>query len=210
MITVLICDDHTLLREGLKQILASMPDIVVADEASDGKEILKKAGERDYDVILLDIALPGRNGIDICKQLKSIKPHLNILMLSMYPEEQFALRSLRAGAAGYLTKNSVSTELIAAIRKVSRGERHISTSLAEALASNLTDRADKPTHEILSDREYEIMCMIATGKTITEIARELSLSINTISTHRARLLKKMNLKTNAELTYYAFQNRLVD
>lgn len=209
MITVLICDDHTLLREGLKQILAGMPDIVVADEAGDGKEVLKKAGARDYDVILLDIALPGRNGIDICKQLKSMKPHLNILMLSMYPEEQFALRSLRAGAAGYLTKNSVSTELIAAIRKVSRGERHISTSLAEALASNLTDRADKPTHEILSDREYEIMCMIATGKTITEIAEELSLSINTISTHRARLLKKMNLKTNAELTYYAFQKRLV-
>ena len=210
MITVLIADDHTLLREGLKQILASTPDIVVADEAGDGKEILKKAGERDYDVILLDIALPGRNGIDICKQLKSIKPYLNILMLSMYPEEQFALRSLRAGAAGYLTKKSVSTELIIAIRRVSKGERHISTSLAEALASDLTNRASKPAHEILSDREYEIMCMIATGKTITEIARELSLSINTISTHRARLLKKMNLKTNAELTYYAFQNRLVD
>jgi len=210
MITVLIVDDHTLLREGLKQILASTPDIVVADEAGDGKEVLKKVGERDYDVILLDIALPGRNGIDICKQLKSMKPHLNILMLSMYPEEQFAFRSLRAGAAGYLTKKSVPTELITAIRKVSKGGRHISTSLAEALASDLTNRASKPAHEILSDREYEIMCMIATGMTITEIARELSLSINTISTHRRRLLKKMNLKTNAELTYYAFQNRLVD
>ncbi len=210
MITVLVADDHTLLREGLKQILASTPDIVIADEAGDGKEVLKKVRERDYDVILLDIAMPGRNGIDICKQLKSMKPHLNILMLSMYPEEQFALRSLRAGAAGYLTKKSVSTELITAIRKVSKGERHISNSLAEALAYDLTDRASKPAHEILSDREYEIMCMITAGKTITEIARELSLSINTISTHRARLLKKMNLKTNAELTYYAFQNRLVD
>lgn len=210
MITVLVADDHTLLREGLKQILASTPDIVVADEAGDGKEVLKKAGERNYDVILLDIAMPGRNGIDICKQLKSMKPHLNILMLSMYPEEQFALRSLRAGAVGYLTKKSVPTELISAIRKVSKGERHISTSLANALASDLTDRASKPAHEILSDREYEIMCMIAAGKTLTEVARELSLSINTISTHRSRLLKKMNLRTNAELTYYAFQNRLVD
>lgn len=210
MITVLVADDHTLLREGLKQILASTPDIVVADEAGDGKEVLKKAGEKDYDVILLDIAMPGRNGIDICKQLKSMKPHLNILMLSMYPEEQFALRSLRAGAAGYLTKKSVSTELITAIRKVSGGGRYISTSLADALASDLTDRTSRPVHEILSDREYEIMGMIATGKTITEIARELSLSINTISTYRARLLKKMNLRTNAELTYYAFHNRLVD
>jgi DNA-binding NarL/FixJ family response regulator len=209
MITVLIADDHTLLREGLKQILASTPDIVVADEAGDGKEVLKKVGERDYDVILLDIAMPGRNGIDICKQLKRSKSHQNILMLSMYPEEQLALRSLRAGAAGYLTKKSVSTELITAIRKVSKGERHISTSLADALASDLTNRSSKPAHEILSDREYEIMCMIATGKTITEIARELLLSKNTISTHRTRLLKKMNLKTNAELTYYAFKNRLV-
>ena len=210
MITVLIADDHTLLREGLKQILASTPDIVVADEAGDGKEVLKKVGERDYDVILLDIAMPGRSGIDICKQLKRSKPHLNILMLSMYPEEQLAFRSLRAGAAGYLTKKSVSTELIVAIRRVSKGEKHISTSLADALASDLIYRASKPAHEILSDREYEIMCMIATGKTLTEIARELSLSINTISTHRGRLLRKMNLKTNAELTYYAFQNRLVD
>ena len=210
MITVLIADDHTLLREGLKQILASTTDIVVADEAANGEEVLKKAGEKDYDVIILDIAMPGRNGIDICKQLKSIKPHLNILILSMHPEEQFALRSLRAGAAGYLTKKSVSTELITAIRKVYKGGKHISTSLADALASDLTDRTSRLVHEILSDREYEIMYMITTGKTITEIARELSLSINTISTYRARLLKKMNLKTNAELTYYAFHNRLVD
>jgi len=210
MISVLIADDHAILREGLKQILASTPDIVVADEADNGKEIIRKIGERDYDVILLDIAMPGRNGIDICKQLKSIKPHLNVLILSMYPEEQFALRALRAGAAGYLTKKSVSAELITAIRKVSKGERYISSSLAEAMASKITDPTSYPRHESLSDREFEIMCMIAKGRTLTEIARELTLSINTVSTHRARILKKMNLKTNAELTYYSFQNRLVD
>lgn len=209
MISVLIADDHALLREGLKQILASTQDITVVDEASDGKEVIQKVGETDYDVILLDIAMPGRNGIDICKQLKKMKPHLHILMLSMYPEEQFAIRALRAGASGYLTKNGVATELIAAIRKVANGEMHISNSLAESLASHLTDPSGEKVHDMLSDREFEIMCMIASGMTIAEISQELSLSISTVSTYRARILNKMGLKTSAELTYYAFQNKLI-
>ena len=210
MIRVLIVDDHTLVREGLKQILASNPEISVAGEAGDGREVLSKIRERDYDVIILDISMPGRSGVDVLKQVKSIRPEQNVLMLSMYPEEQFALRSLRAGASGYLTKRSASTELVDAIRKISKGHRYISPSLAEVLASDLSRTGSEVPHETLSDREYEIMRLIARGKTITEIGRELSLSVNTVSTYRSRIMKKMNLKTNAELTYYAFQNRLVD
>jgi two-component system invasion response regulator UvrY len=210
MIKILVADDHTLVREGLKQIFSSLPDIVVADEASNGKEVLNKVWKNDYGVVLLDISLPGRSGLDILKQLKCIKPELPVLILSMHPEEQYAVRALRSGAAGYLTKDSVPAELIEAIRKVSLGKKYITYSLAEKLAFELDADSQKPLYETLSDREYQVMCMIASGKTVSQIARELSLSVKTISTHRAHILEKMKMKNNAQLTHYAIKLGLVD
>jgi two-component system invasion response regulator UvrY len=210
MIKILVVDDHTIVREGLKKILVDTPDMVVADEASNGQEVIKKVGNNDYDLILLDISLPGRSGLDVLKQLKCTKPKLPILILSMHPEEQYAVRSLRAGASGYLTKQSVSNELIDAIRKVAQGRKYITPSLAEKLAFELVVDARKLPHETLSDREYQVMCMIGSGKTVKEIAETLSLSVRTISTHRAHILKKMKMKNNAQLTFYAIRNALVD
>jgi len=211
MIKILVADDHAIVREGLKQILADIPDIVVADEASSGQEVLKKASEHDYDLVLLDITMPDISGLDILKELKSKRPEFHILVLSIHPEEQYAVRALRAGASGYLTKESAPDELITAIRKTSLGGKYISSSLAEKLAFDLeTGGAEKPLHQALSDREYQVMCMIASGKTVKEIAEELLLSIKTISTYRSRVLQKMQLKNNAELTRYAILNRLVD
>jgi two-component system invasion response regulator UvrY len=210
MIRILIADDHTIVRQGLKQILAETPDMVVADEASNGQEVLAKVWNNDYDVVLLDISMPGRSGIDILKQLKGERPKLPILILSMYSEEQYAMRALRAGASGYMTKESAPDELIVAIRKVSQGRKYVSPSLAEKLAISLEVGEEKPPHELLSDREYQVMCMIASGKTIKEIADELSLSVKTISTYRSRILEKLGLKTNAAITHYAVQNKLVE
>jgi two-component system invasion response regulator UvrY len=210
MIKILIADDHAIVRQGLKQILAETPDMVVADEASNGQEVLNKVWEKEYDVVVLDISMPGRSGLDVLKQLKSQRPKLPVLVLSMYPEEQYAVRMLRAGASGYLTKQSVPDELIMAIRKVSLGRRYVSSSLAEKLASNLEIEAEKLPHETLSDREYQVMCMIASGKTVKEVADGLFLSVKTISTYRSRILEKMKMKSNAELTHYAIKNKLVD
>lgn len=210
MIKILVVDDHTIVREGLKQILEDIPDISVVDEASNGKEVINKVGNKDYDLVLLDISLPGRSGLDVLKQLKTIKPKLPVLMLSMYPEEQYAIRSLRASASGYLTKESASDELIDAIRKVAKGRKYITSSLAEKLAFEMEIDAGKPIHETLSDREYQVMCMIASGKRVKDIAEILSLSIKTISTYRSRILKKMKMKNNAQLTHYAIKNGLVD
>ncbi len=210
MIKILIADDHTIVREGLKQILAETPDMVVSSEAKDGQEVLAKVAKNDYDVVLLDISMPGRSGLDVLKQLKIEHPKLPVLILSMYSEEQYAMRALRAGASGYMTKESAPDELIEAIRKVSRGRKYVSPSLAEKLAVSLELGDEKPPHEMLSDREYEVMSMIASGKTIKEIAEELSLSVKTISTYRTRILEKLNLKTNAAITHYAVQNRLVE
>jgi two-component system invasion response regulator UvrY len=210
MIRILIADDHTIVREGLKQILAETPDMVVADEARNGQEVLTKVENNQYDVVLLDISMPGRSGIDILKQLKGEHPKLPILILSMYSEEQYAMRALRAGASGYMTKESAPDELIVAIRKVSQGRKYVSPSLAEKLAISLEVGEEKPPHELLSDREYQVMCMIASGKTIKEIADELSLSVKTISTYRSRILEKLGLKTNAAITHYAVQNKLVE
>jgi len=211
MIRILIADDHTIVREGLKQILAETPDMVVVDEANNGQEVLEKVWKNDYDVVLLDISMPGRSGLDILKQLKSENAKLAVLILSMYSEEQYAMRALRAGASGYMTKESAPDELIEAIRKVSRGRKYISPSLAEKLAFSLeTGDERKAPHENLSDREYQVMCMIASGKIIKEIAEELSLSVKTVSTYRSRILEKMGLKNNAALTHYAVQNRLVE
>lgn len=210
MIKILIADDHPVVRKGLKEIIEETPDMMVGDEASNGQETLEKVRKSDFDIVLLDISMPGRSGLDILKELKSEKPDLSVLILSMHPEEQYAVRVLKAGASGYLTKESAPDELIAAIRKASIGRKYISSSLAEKLAFDLEIDAEKPLHETLSDREYEVMCMIASGKTITEIAEKLFLSVKTISTYRSRILEKMRMKSNAELTHYALKNRLVE
>ena len=210
MIRILIADDHTLVREGFKQILSDLPDMAVTDEASNGKEVLDKIRESDFDVVLLDISMPGQSGLDILKQIKLLRPRLPVLILSMYSEEQYAIRTMRAGAAGYLTKDSVPDELIEALRTVSLGKKYITFSLAEKLAFELNADTKRLPHEGLSDREYQVMCMIASGKAVSQIAREISLSVKTISTHRARILKKMKMKNNAELTHYAIKHGLVD
>jgi two-component system invasion response regulator UvrY len=210
MIRILIADDHIIVREGLKQIIAASPDLVVEDEASDGHEFLEKLRKKDFDVIVLDISMPGMHGLDVLKQVKIEKPKIPVLVLSMHPEDQYAIRALKAGAAGYLTKASAPAELIRAIRKIFQGGKYVSSSLAEKLASILETGARESLHQNLSDREYQVMCMIASGKTVKEIAEELALSVKTISTYRSRILEKMEMKTNAELTHYAIKNQLVD
>lgn len=209
MISILIADDHAIFREGLRQIFEDVPDIVVAGEASSGQEVLEKVSKNDYDLLLLDIAMPGLSGLDTLKLLKSQKPKLRVLVLSMYPEEQYAVRAIKAGAYGYITKAGASEELIGAIRKISGGGRYISASIAEKLLFNLDPEPDRPLHERLSDREYQILCLIARGRTVGEIAEELCLSVKTVSTHRTHILEKMRLKTNAELTNYALKLGLV-
>jgi two-component system, NarL family, invasion response regulator UvrY len=208
MIKILVADDHPIVRQGLKQILSEYPDMTVADEAGTGKDVLVKIGKKDFDIVLLDISMPGRNGLDILKELKTKKPKLPVLVLSIYPEDQYAVRVLKLGAAGYLTKESVPEELVAAIRKVARGRKYVSNSLAEKLATDLEINAEKAPHENLSDREYQVMSMIASGKRLKEVAEELSLSIKTISTYRSRIMEKMNMRNNAELIRYALQNGL--
>jgi len=210
MLKILIADDHPVFRRGLKQIIAETPDMVVADEATNGWEVLSKVRTSDYDVVLLDITMPGKDGLDVLTRLKSEKPRLPVLMLSMHPEEQYAVRALKLGASGYVTKESAPDELVVAIRKVSTGGKYVSSSLAERLASVVQENAEQLPHEGLSGREYRVMCMIASGKTVSEIAKELSLSVKTISTYRFRILEKMKMKNNAELTHYAINNRLVD
>jgi two-component system invasion response regulator UvrY len=210
MIRILMADDHAIVREGLKHIIAKTDDMTVAGEADSGQQLLDKVREQRFDVLLLDIGMPGRNGLEVLKQIKTDLPRLPVLVLTIYPEEQYALRVLRAGASGYLTKESAPERLVEAIRKVSAGGRYVSPTLAERLAVEAAGDISKPLHESLSDREYQVFCMIALGKTASEIADELSLSVKTISTHRARLLQKMQMKNNSELTHYAMQNHLVD
>jgi DNA-binding NarL/FixJ family response regulator len=208
-IKILIADDHPIVREGYKKILSDTADMIAADEAEDGQEVLEIIRKKDFDLILLDISMPGRSGLEILKDLKALKPKLPVLILSIYPEEQYAVRAFRAGASGYLTKASAPHELITAIRKISQGGRYVSSSMAEKLTYYFDVAAAKAPHEMLSDREYQVMLMIASGKTVTEIADELCLSVKTISTYRTHIIEKMKVKNNAEITLYAIQNKLV-
>jgi len=209
MIKILIADDHAIVREGLKRIITETSDMSVTGEASCGQEVLSILPTQQFDLIILDISMPGKSGLEILKQIKTDFPEIPVLILSVHPEDQYAVRVLKAGASGYLTKESASAELIDAIRKVSQGRRYVTQSLAEELAFNLTTHNKKPSHETLSDREFEVMCSIASGRTVTEIADSLYLSVKTISTYRSRILTKMKLKSNAELTHYAIKNNLV-
>jgi two-component system invasion response regulator UvrY len=211
MIRILIIDDHSIVHRGLRQIVAEESDVMVAGEARTGQEGLALAMAQPWDLVVLDVSMPGRGGLDVLKELKQVRPNLPVLVLSMYPEEQYATRSLRLGASGYMTKESAPEELIGAIRRVVAGGRYVSASLAQALAGSLAaDRQiEQPLHQSLSDREFHVLRLIASGKTVKEIADELTLSVKTISTYRARVLEKMGMKTNAELTRYAVSNRLV-
>jgi len=210
MIRVLVADDHAVVRRGLVQILTEAPDMVVAGEASTGREVLQAVWKHDYDVLVLDIAMPEGSGLEVLQQLQTLKPDLRVLILSMYPERQYAVRALKTGAAGYLTKESAPDELIAAIRKVARGGKYVSQSLAEQLASELRGEVEKEPHQTLSGREFQVMTLLAAGKSITDIATELSLSVKTVSTYRARILEKLNLKSIAEIIRYALERGLVE
>ena len=207
MLRILTIDDHEVVREGIKGIFA--PDKAEFGEARSGPEALKLVREHDWDIAVLDISLGGRSGLELLKELKEIRPSLPVLMLSMHAEEQYAVRAFRAGAAGYISKGSSRDELRAAILKVMKGGRYVSPSLAEQMVVDLST-SDKPPHETLSDRELEVLCLIASGKTVGEIAEQLSLSDKTISTYRRRILDKMSMKTSAELTHYAIRNGLVE
>jgi two-component system, NarL family, invasion response regulator UvrY len=210
MIKILIADDHPIVRMGLKQVVADTANIRVVDEAGTGEEILDKVSRNDYDVILLDIALPDMSGLDVLKRIKQMKLNMPVLMLSIHPEKYYAIQALRAGASGYVTKNRAAKELIEAINKVATGGRYISASLAEILASNLNGGLEIPNHLKLTQRESEVMLLIASGVTLKEIAHKFSISTKTVSTHRFRILKKMGMKNNADLIHYAIENQLLE
>lgn len=210
MISILVADDHAIVRAGLKQLLSETKDIQVTDEAVTGEEALQKLGDGRFQLLILDISMPGRGGMETLKAVRDQHPRLPVLMLSMHPEEQYAVRALKAGAAGYLAKDSIPEELIAAIRKVLAGGTYVSRELAEKLAFGLRSAAGVPSHQDLSDREYEVLRLIGRGRTPTEIAEALHLSVKTVSTYRSRILQKLQLSTTAELTRYAIREGLVD
>ena len=207
MIKVLIADDHPIVRQGLKQIISDSGDITVTGEAATAQEALNGVAKKKYDVVLLDISMPGRSGIEIIKEIREDSSSPAVLILTSFPEEQYAVRALKSGASGYLVKKSAPAELVTAIRKVSTGGKYISRDLAETLAFNLETGESRP-HEKLSNREYQVMCLMASGVTISGVADKLSLSVKTISTHRSRILEKMGMKSNAELMHYALKNSL--
>ncbi|MGD0527230.1 MAG: response regulator transcription factor [Polyangiaceae bacterium] len=210
MIKVLVADDHAIVRRGLHQILADTEDIMVGGEAATAQEALDLVRRERWNAVILDISLPGANGLGLLAEIHRERPELPVLILTVHSEDQYAVRAIKAGAAGFLTKESAPEKLIEAVRKVASGGRYVSAELAENLASFLAGESPGAPHERLSDREFEILKMLASGKTVSEVARELSLSVKTVSTHRTRILKKMGMKTNAELTHYAVRGRLVD
>ncbi len=209
MIRILVCDDHAVVRAGIKQILSDCPDMIIAGEAETGYEVMEKARAEDCDVIILDLGMPGLSGIEVLKQLKDLGSKVPVLFLSIYPEEHYARRLLKMGAAGYLTKKSVPEELISAVRKVASGEKYHSDRLAESLGKDISGAVIRAPHELLSDREYQVMQAIASGKTTKQIAGELSVSAQTVSTYRYRILEKMGLTGNADLVRYCVENQLV-
>ena len=210
MIRIVVADDHTIVREGLKQLLLAAGDIEVAGEAQNGHEVIERVRALDFDVLLLDMSMPGKSGIELIQQVYAEKPRLRILVLSMHEEHQYAVRVIRAGAAGYLTKESASRQLADAIRKVAAGGAFISAEVAQQLALGAMPDAKGPLHAALSDREFQIFRMIAEGKSVSDIAERLDLSVKTVSTHKANILTKMNMSTPAELIKYAITHRLVD
>lgn len=209
-IRVLIADDHAIIRQGLKQILSETPDLVVAGEASNGIEVMHLVRDGLGDIVLMDVSMPDRNGIDALKLIKKEYPRLPVLVLSMHPEEHYALRALKAGAAGYVTKQSAPESLVNAIRQVAAGKKYVSPAVAQQLAEAITDDDERPPHEKLSDREYQTLVLIASGKALSQIAEELNLSVKTVSVYRARLLEKMKMKNNAELTHYGLKHGLTE
>jgi two-component system invasion response regulator UvrY len=208
MVRVLIADDHAVVRAGLRWILEENTDIVVTGEAGDGPSAIQAVADRKVDLAILDISMPGMSGLDVIKQIKSVNPNLPVLILSVHSEEQYAIRALKAGAAGYLTKESAPEELIAAIRKIGSGGKYVSQHLAEKLVDNLDANTEKPPHEHLSDREYQVLCLIASGKGVTVIAGEMGLSVKTVSTYRSRILDKLRMSSTAEIMRYAIEHRL--
>ncbi|NWG29285.1 MAG: response regulator transcription factor [Ignavibacteriaceae bacterium] len=209
-IRILIADDHAIVREGLKQIVAEEKDIVVAGEAENAKGLMDLLAKEKWNLVVLDINMPGKSGLEALKDIKSIYPDLPVLILSMFSEDQYGIRAIKAGASGYLKKVSAPTELVTAIRKIVSGGKYINPSLAEKLAEKFSETGKPALHENLSDREYQIMCNIALGKSAEQIAEELSLSINTVYTYRNRILEKMDMKSNVELTQYVLRNKLVE
>ena len=209
MIRIFIADDHPILRAGLKTLLAECEDMKVTGEASSGEEAIRMIRSGDHDVVLLDITLPDMNGVDALKQIKRHRPELSVLILSMHPEEQYAVNLLRAGASGYVPKEAAPDQLVAAIRTVMNGRRYVSAALAEALVRELADPDQQPSHSALSEREFQIFCKLAAGMSVSQIGGSLNLSVKTISTYRSRILEKMGMKTNADLISYAIRNRLV-
>lgn len=210
MIRILIADDHTLVREGLKQILASAGDVVVAAEAVDGDQALARVRSEEFDLALLDLSMPGLSGIELIKRLKLEKPRLRILVLSMHGEQQYAVRAYKAGASGYLTKDSASAQLVAAIRKIAAGGVYISPAAAEQLALGAMPGGSALPHNALSNREFEVLRLIVAGGSLTDIAQSLHLSVKTVSTHKTRILQKMNLSSTADLVRYALEHQLLD
>jgi two-component system, NarL family, invasion response regulator UvrY len=207
---VLIADDHAVFRRGLRETLAEAFSKLTFGEAKTAQETVDFVSRQDWEIVILDISMPGKSGLDILDDLKRLRPKLPILFLSMHPEEQYARRALKAGAAGYLTKESVPEELKLAVKKIAAGGRYVSTTLAEKLAYDLRSGVDVPVHELLSDREFQVLRMIASGKTVKQIADDIGLSVKTVSTYRARVLEKTGLQTTAELIRYAFQAQLVE
>lgn len=208
-VRIIVADDHAIYREGLKQVIESTIDMTVVDEAVNGQELLNKVQNNDYDMVILDITMPGRNGLDVLVELKNIRPKLPVLVLSMHPEEQFALRAYKSGASGYLTKSSPSTELLDALYKISQGKKYVSSDLAESLVTGLSDVSQQELQHSLSNREYQVMSLIGSGKTVGKIADELALSVKTVSTYRAHILRKLNMSNNAEITRFVIENNLL-
>jgi DNA-binding NarL/FixJ family response regulator len=210
MIRIVIADDHTIVREGLKQLLSAASDLTVVGEAQNGHEVLQRVREIEFDVLLLDMSMPGKSGIELIKRVRAERPKLRILVLSMHQERQYAVRAIKAGASGYLTKESASAQLVSAIRKVAGGGAFITDAVAQQLALEAMPQTDGPPHGALSDREFQVFRLLISGKTVSNIAGELNLSVKTVSTHKARIMQKMNLSNPTELIRYAIRHGLVD